>query len=501
MAQVVKSRYAEFLRASRRAYILGTLAVFINALGIHWLYYEWSLKTALYAIILVLLASVPTGLLDLFLSLRWLRPFALYEQAPNLESARVLYQRMLWWPLLSLERIMGPHLLSLLIAFFTLVALAHRYGGFPLSPRDLSALLPWYPLNAAFHATIEYLTATHQSAQVLQDLRSRWNDALGTAQGPRISLFSKVFAVALLLGALPMAQVALVPWFKLQGYGTAPGPQGLVPLVLWSLAAGLIFLGLGAYTLSREITTPIEALRRGFEALKTGQRGVRLDLPAWDELGQLARGFNEMAQALEVEEAHRQALFLETTAALAAAIEARDPSTRGHSERVGRYARKIAAQMGLEGADEFYLSGLLHDIGKIGIPEAILLKTNPLSPEEFRIVARHPQISVNIVNHIHDLSPHYEAILYHHERLDGSGYPEGRRGEEIPRSARILAVADVWDALTSARPYRGPLPPNEALNLLKQQALDPEAIRALEELWRSGELERELNQTRLPSLR
>ncbi|MCX2726793.1 HD-GYP domain-containing protein [Thermomicrobium sp. 4228-Ro] len=177
----------------------------------------------------------------------------------------------------------------------------------------------------------------------------------------------------------------------------------------------------------------------------------------------------------------------EVVAALAAAVEAEDSYTKEHSVRVARLAASIAQELGLPPEREriLYQAGILHDIGKIGIPDAILQKPGRLTAEEFALVREHPVRSWEIARQIRSFAPMLPAIRWHHERLDGSGHPDGLRGEEIPLDARILAVADVFDALTSVRPYRAALSVEEALALLRQEAgtrLDVECVAALERL-------------------
>lgn len=164
--------------------------------------------------------------------------------------------------------------------------------------------------------------------------------------------------------------------------------------------------------------------------------------------------------------------YSEVLTALVAAVETRDPYTRGHSQKVARIATQIGEAMGLppETLRVLYQAGLLHDVGKIGIPDSILKKPGRLNPEEFQVVRTHPLLSENIVGRIPSLRPTLEAIRWHHERLDGSGYPEGLRGERIPLEARILAVADVYDAMTSGRSYRDARPQATVLAYLRQEA-------------------------------
>ena len=166
---------------------------------------------------------------------------------------------------------------------------------------------------------------------------------------------------------------------------------------------------------------------------------------------------------------------------LANALEAKDPYTRGHSERVGAWSRQIAVVGGLPTGDVETVAqaGLLHDIGKIGVPELVLRKHGALDEGEWALMRRHPVIGAQIVAPFECLAGASVVIRHHHERHDGSGYPDGLIGEAIPFGARIVAVADVFDALTSARPYRAALPRAGALDHLVSAAgitLDEEVV-------------------------
>jgi len=157
-------------------------------------------------------------------------------------------------------------------------------------------------------------------------------------------------------------------------------------------------------------------------------------------------------------------LFIGTLRAFSKIIDAKSPWTRGHSERVARYAILIGKELGLskDQLRRLEVAALLHDIGKIGIPESILDKPGELTKEEYEIVKRHPEIGAEILSSIRQFEEIVPAIRHHHERYDGRGYPDGLRGEEIPLMARIIAVADAFDAMLSERPYRGALSLNSA---------------------------------------
>lgn len=157
---------------------------------------------------------------------------------------------------------------------------------------------------------------------------------------------------------------------------------------------------------------------------------------------------------------------------LANALEAKDVYTRGHSERVATLARRIALAAGVPpgAADTIAQAGLLHDLGKIGIPESVLRKPGPLGDEEWAVMRRHPVVGAQIVSPLEFFADGAVIVRHHHERHDGSGYPDGLRGELIPLGARIVAVADVYDALTSDRPYRPRLARAEVVRHLESAA-------------------------------
>jgi putative nucleotidyltransferase with HDIG domain len=160
--------------------------------------------------------------------------------------------------------------------------------------------------------------------------------------------------------------------------------------------------------------------------------------------------------------------LLETLKALVTTLEARDPYTRAHSQRVSRYATALAAKMGCskEEQDIITVAGFLHDIGKVGICDAILLKTEPLTPAEYETIKTHPIIGEQIVQHLGYFSRERSIIRHHHEWWDGRGYPDGLMQHQIPFLARVLTVADAFDAITSNRPYRAGRPFREALEEL-----------------------------------
>lgn len=197
------------------------------------------------------------------------------------------------------------------------------------------------------------------------------------------------------------------------------------------------------------------------------------------EFGTVEAGLVEAAAKMLATHGHnvellqdREDLVIGVIRAMGHAVDARDPYTRGHSERVGRYGRQLAGAIGLDSydCDRIYLSGLLHDVGKIGIPDAVLGKTGLLTEDEFAIVQRHPEIGARIIQTLPQLSDLMPGILHHHESFDGTGYPHGLQGDAIPLMGRILAVADAYDAMTSNRPYRQGMSREKAVDILESRA-------------------------------
>ena len=177
---------------------------------------------------------------------------------------------------------------------------------------------------------------------------------------------------------------------------------------------------------------------------------------------------------------------------IAEAIELRDPLTAGHSRRVAHNARTLGAAIGIDapGLASLYWAGLLHDVGKVAVPEAVLQKPGELSDDEWGLVRRHPGLGAALVLKAStDFAGLAEAVGAHHECWDGSGYPDGIAGEDIPLTARILSVVDVFEALTSARPYRQPLEAEEAMSWVSRHAgtqFDPAIVSVFERLFADG---------------
>jgi hypothetical protein len=277
----------------------------------------------------------------------------------------------------------------------------------------------------------------------------------------------------------------------------------------WAHAAGWVSLALAlailvAVFFARGITRPVARLVGGTKGLAGGSFGISVPVEGPPEIAELARTFNEASRQLrKYDQENRELLaavergYLETLRALVNAIEAKDPYTAGHSQRTAEVAVAIAQAMKLpdEQITEIEFGGLLHDIGKIGIAEQILRKPAVLDDAEMKIMRGHPDIGDAIVHDIEILKKIRPMVRNHHERFDGSGYPDGLKGEQIPLGARIVAVADTYDAITSDRVYQPGRPPKEALPILKRLSgltLDAQVVTALfQALIESGALSEE----------
>ena len=252
-----------------------------------------------------------------------------------------------------------------------------------------------------------------------------------------------------------------------------------------------VSIGIGSVA-GRADRTPDSLMRCADEALYAAKDAGRDCTRAWplacdhkpDEVPLEQEAVEELQQHIQGLASGSLEMFVQSVQNLVRAIEAHDPNTRGHSEKVAGYAVGIAEVLGLADADVDAIrrAGMVHDIGKVGISSAILQKPERLTPEERRIVERHVLIGASILNQFGTLDRAIPIVRYHHERWDGQGYPDGLRGEAIPLGARVLAVADVFDAITSDRVYHRAQDEAAALGILEQEAgrqFDPAAVEAM----------------------
>jgi len=254
------------------------------------------------------------------------------------------------------------------------------------------------------------------------------------------------------------------------------------------------------YLFAVGITRPIRGLVESTRAMSRSEFHERVEVRGAAEIGELAETFNQMAghieeyvDQLEAAAEQNHELFLGSIRMLAAAIDEKDPYTRGHSGRVARYSTIIGHGMGMsaEDLDRLRIAALLHDVGKIGVDDRVLKKPGKLTDEEFDLMKQHTVKGANIMRPVAQLKDVLPGIELHHERMDGRGYPYGLPGEQIPLMARIIAVADTLDAITTNRPYQSAMDLDFAIERIRSLAIsrfDPEVVAALEGAIRAGTL-------------
>lgn len=232
---------------------------------------------------------------------------------------------------------------------------------------------------------------------------------------------------------------------------------------LWiSMVAALLTLIIGFF-FAKKLTLPVQELAVGAQRIAAGDFSQRIAVTSRTELGDLGVSFNLMTDQVEsyIKDLQQSAdenreLFLGTVKGLAAAIDGKDPYTRGHSERVSRMSMAIAQRLGLsdDECEKIRISALLHDVGKIAIDDNILKKPSALTDDEFVIMKQHPQKGYKIMSQIRAMKEFLPGMYMHHEMVNGQGYPQGLKSDEIPLMAKIVAVADTFDAMTTDRPYQ-----------------------------------------------
>ncbi|HET6199314.1 MAG: HD domain-containing phosphohydrolase [Candidatus Acidiferrales bacterium] len=265
------------------------------------------------------------------------------------------------------------------------------------------------------------------------------------------------------------------------------------------IAVTLIALLVG-YLSALGITRPIQGLVRSTRAISRAEFHERAPVEGAAEISELAETFNGMADDIEkyvdrlqMAATENRELFMGSIRMLAAAIDEKDPYTRGHSGRVAKYSLTIAQEMGLDSVamDKLRISALLHDVGKIGVDDSVLKKPGKLTEDEFALMKQHPAKGANIMRPVAQLKEMLPGIELHHERMDGGGYPYGLKGDEIPMMARIIAVADTFDAITTNRPYQSAMDLEYAMDRISQLAgakFDVDVVHAIQRAVAAGKL-------------
>jgi HD-GYP domain-containing protein (c-di-GMP phosphodiesterase class II) len=260
--------------------------------------------------------------------------------------------------------------------------------------------------------------------------------------------------------------------FRAQGMGLAIG----------MLCVALVVVALASWT-ADGFTRPLRLLSETASAIADGDLGSRAPVRRSDELGSLADSVNLMADSIEKLLEAQEEAYLQALKSLTQALQKKDVYTAGHSGRVKHYSLKLGERLELDDTtlDLLGRGALMHDIGKIGIPDAVLNKPAPLDRDEYHVMQQHPGFTAAIMRPLVRFRAFAEIAAWHHERWDGAGYPDGLSREEIPLLARIVAIADAWDAMTGDRIYRKGMPAETALRILEAEAesgqFEPDLIR------------------------
>lgn len=332
-------------------------------------------------------------------------------------------------------------------------AVAHPDAAVAFSERpmtDLKVVQDWLETGAQVQSALEPFTL---------DRDGRVTPMLGSYATVELDRNSLLGVIAIQDEAAALASV---------------GEMRTQTLIISLLAAALALVF--GFFFAQQLTRPVRELAEGAQRIAAGDFSRRVKVLGRTELGELGSSFNQMTDQVErfIGDLQRSAaenheLFLGTVKALAAAIDGKDPYTRGHSERVSRFSVATAQALGLpdDEIEQIRISALLHDVGKIGIDDRVLKKPSALTDEEFEIMKTHPQKGFKIMSQIPAMRDFLPGMYMHHEMINGEGYPQGLKGDEIPIQARIVSVADTFDAMTTERPYQRAMDLEAALTRLK----------------------------------
>ncbi|MBU5347512.1 HD-GYP domain-containing protein [Paenibacillus lautus] len=469
--------YKSFLKQLIRNYMIGSIAAVLVVGGVLMVTtLEIPIEEGARLVVILTISFMVMIASELTVFLRHLRPIhaGFNEGHTDLETLEKAYLSIHRMPRLAVYRIFGPHLLGLSLPAILLTILMMEQGKLNFPPFYIWLACLGAVLLASCHAMIEFFLTIAAIRPLIKEIRrqalSRYGVDFSFEGHVFMAIRTKFLLSTMLIGTFPLFLFSLAVQIRLEGLSQIVAQQ------YWGWAGFILLLGvgfayIGAWLLTQDLQRPIRQLYRAMNEIKEGRLIQTSNLYS-DEFSNLIAGFNMMVRGLQVREERNRKLLDSYFAALAAALDARDPYTAGHSLRVAEYSVLIGRLAGLseEQVDLLHKTALLHDIGKIGVRDNILLKEGKLTAEEFDQVKAHPAQGENILLQIEPadaMAPYLEGVRSHHERYDGGGYPDGLKGKEIPLFGRIIAVADAYDAMTSDRPYRSGMKSADALNILE----------------------------------
>ncbi len=260
------------------------------------------------------------------------------------------------------------------------------------------------------------------------------------------------------------------------------------------IALALLLVIMIGMNLANTITRPLTKLVAASQTVANGNLDVQVEADSNDEIALLANSFNKMIASLRESRADMLEAYDRSLEGWSKALELRDKETEGHTNRVASLTVELAKRLDIQGEDLVHIKhgAIIHDLGKMAIPDHILHKPGPLNDEEWEIMKQHPAFAYEMLKDIKFLKPALEIPYYHHEHWDGSGYPHGLAGKDIPLAARIFAVVDSWDALTNDRAYRKKITCRNAIDILEINAgiiYDPDIVKAFRQYFEDENLE------------
>lgn len=377
------------------------------------------------------------------------------------------------FPKLTVFRILGPHYWSFSLTASLLSYILIEKGLLKLPPMYILFAFVAAFIIASLHALIEFYLTSSTIQQEINFIQNKRDPLLESNFKPKemlIPIQLKFRGSILLVGIFPIVLFLLAAMIKLTEYKGI----NVTDFLKWAgaiLTITVFYSIIISKLLAKDIEKPIQRLQQMMKEVEGQHYTLEKNNVYLDEFSHLFNGFNNMILEIQERDRQNELLLNSFLTVLSTALDARDPYTSGHSVRVADFSRKIGLELGLAASevDKLFKTALLHDIGKIGVPDRVLLKEGALTDEEFSYIKAHPVIGEKILkqvkpqNEIQNLLP---GVRSHHERLDGKGYPDRLMGDEIPLFGRIIAVADSYDAMTSDRPYRKGMPHPKALTIL-----------------------------------